>query len=116
RYADLSIILQRKSEILEEPSEKKDALFQAASIEEDVLNRPEAAIAVYSKVLEIDSDDLRAIDALIRRYLDLSRWEELLSVYAKKADLVADIEEKKGIHYQVGAVYEHELGDVPRAI
>ncbi len=116
RYAELSIILQRKSEILEEPSDKKDALFQAASIEEDVLNRPEAAIAVYSKVLEIDPDELRAIDALVRRYLDLSRWQDLLAVYARKADLVADVDEKKGIHYQVGAVYERELGDVPRAI
>ncbi len=79
-------------------------------------NRPEAAIAVYTKVLEIDADDLRAIDALIRRYLDLSRWQDLLAVYAQKADLVADVEEKKGIYYQVGAVYERELGDVPRAI
>jgi tetratricopeptide (TPR) repeat protein len=116
RYQELSIILQRKSEILEEPLEKKDALFQAAAIEEDVLNRSESAIAVYSKVLEIDGDDLRAIDALIRRYLDLSRWQDLLGVYAKKADLVADVEEKKGIYYQVGAVFERELGDVPRAI
>ncbi len=79
RYQDLSLILQRKSEILEEPLEKKDALFQAAAIEEDVLERPEAAIAVYNKVLEIDGDDLRAIDALIRRYLDLSRWQDLLA-------------------------------------
>jgi tetratricopeptide (TPR) repeat protein len=116
RYQDLSIILQRKSEMLEEPQDKKDALFQAASIEEDVLNRPEAAIAVYNKVLEIDGDDVRAVDALIRRYLDLSRWQDLLSVYAKKADLVADVDEKKAIYYQVGAVYERELGDVPRAI
>jgi tetratricopeptide (TPR) repeat protein len=116
QYQELSIILQRKSEILEEPSEKRDALFQAASIEEDVLNRPEAAIAVYHRVLEIDSDDLRAVDALIRRYLDLSRWHELLAVYAKKADLVGDVREKKGIYYQVGAVYERELGEVPRAI
>ena len=116
RYQDLSIVLQRKSEILEEPAEKKEALFQAASIEEDVLNRPEAAISVYAKVLEIDADDLRALDALVKRYLDLSRWEELLAVYAKKADLVADADEKKAIYYQVGAVYERELGDVPRAI
>jgi tetratricopeptide (TPR) repeat protein len=116
RYKDLSTILQRKSEILEEPAEKKDALFQAASIEEDVLNSPEAAIAVYNKVLEIDGDDLRAIDALIRRYLGLSRWQDLLDVYSKKVDLVADTEEKKNIYYQVGATYEHELTDVPRAI
>jgi tetratricopeptide (TPR) repeat protein len=116
RYQELSITLQRKSEILEDPNEKKNALFQAAAIEEDVLNRSEAAIAVYSRVLEIDSDDLHAIDALIRRFLDLSRWHDLLAVYAKKADLVADVDEKKGIYYQVGAVYERELGDVPRAI
>ena len=116
QYQELSIILQRKSEILEDPTEKRDALFQAASIEEDVLNRAEAAIAVYHRVLEIDSDDLRAVDALIRRYLDLSRWHELLAVYAKKADLVGDVREKKGIYYQVGAVYERELGEVPRAI
>ncbi len=116
RYQELSIVLQRKSEILEEPVEKRDALFQAAAIEEDVLNRPEAAIAVYSKVLDIDGDDLRAIDALIRRYLDLSRWQDLLGVYAKKADLVADVDEKKAIYYQVGAVFERELSDVARAI
>src|ERR1035438_9902205 len=58
----------------------------------------------------------RALDLLIRRSLDLSRWQDLLTVYARKADLVADVDEKKAIHYQVGAVYERELGDVPRAI
>ncbi len=115
-YADLAVILQRRSEILDDPRDKKEALFQAAAIEEDVLNRPEAAIVVYNKVLEIDSDDVRAVEALIRRYLDLSRWPELLAVYAKKADLVADVDEKKSIYYQVGAVYERELGDVARAI
>ncbi|MGH7269342.1 MAG: tetratricopeptide repeat protein, partial [Polyangiaceae bacterium] len=116
RHGDLALILQRKSEILDEPADKKGALFRAAAIEEDILDRPEAAIAIYHKILEIDSDELRAIDALVRRYLELSRWTELLAVYAKKADLVADVEEKKAIYYQVGAVYERELGDVARAI
>jgi tetratricopeptide (TPR) repeat protein len=116
RYADLSLILQQKSEILDEPQDKKEALFQAAQIEEDVLERPEAAIEVYKRVLGIDEDDIRALDSLIRRYLGLSKWTELLAVYAKKADLVADPDEKKRIYYQVGAVYERELSDVPQSI
>jgi len=116
RYAELSGILQRKSEILEEPVDKKDALFQAAAIEEDVLAQPEAAIAVYLKVLEIDPDDLRAIDSLIKQYTALARWSDLLVVYGRKVDLVADPDEKKRIYYQVGAVYERELGDVPASI
>ncbi|WP_394842415.1 tetratricopeptide repeat protein [Pendulispora brunnea] len=116
RYADLSLILQKKADILEDLAEKKEALFQAAAIEEDVLEQPEAAIAVYNKVIDLDSDDVRALDALIKRYLGLSRWADLMRIYAKKADLVVDADEKKRIFYQVGAVYEHELGDVENAI
>ena len=116
KYPELSQILQRKAEILEEPADKKEALFQAAAIEEDMLEHAEAAIAVYKKVLEIDGDDIHALDALIKRYLGLSNWTDLLGIYTKKADLVADPEEKKRIYYQVGAVYERELGDVAKAI
>ncbi len=116
RYQDLSAILQRKAEILDEPSDKKEALFQAAAIEEDVLERAESAITVYQKVLELDGDDVRALDALIKRYLGLSRWVDLLAIYSRKADLVGDPDEKKRIYYQVGAVYERELGDVAKAI
>ncbi len=116
RYAELSGILQQKSEILEDAAAKKDALFQAAGIEEDVLGKAEGAIAVYAKALELDSDDLRAIDALIKQYMSLARWSDLLGVYARKVDLVADPDEKKRIYYQVGAVYERELGDVSSSI
>ena len=116
RYAELSQILQEKANIVDDPQEKKNALFQAAQIEEDVLEKPEEAITVYKQVLAIDEDDVRALDALIKRYLGLSRWDELLKVYEKKADLIADPEEKKRIFYQVGAVYERELGTVQSAI
>ncbi len=116
RYGDMSLILQRKAEILEDVEAQKGALYQAAQLEEDVLERQENAIGVYLKILEIDGEDLHSIDALIKLYLGLSRWEELLSVYSKKADLVLDTEEKKLIFYQVGAVYERELSDVSRAI
>lgn len=116
RYADLSLILQAKADILEDLPLKKEALFQAAAIEEEVLEKDEAAIAVYNKLIELDGDDVRALDALIKRYLGLSRWADLMRIYAKKADLVVDPEEKKRIYYQVGAVYERELGDVENSI
>ncbi len=116
RWSELSQILQQKSEILDDLDDKKTALFQAASLEEDVLERPQEAIAVYKKILEQDGEELRALDALIRRYLGLSAWTELLDIYSRKVDLVLEPEEKKRIYYQVGAVYEQELHDVPRAI
>lgn len=116
RYAELSRILQRKATIVDEPVDQKDALFQAAAIEEDVLEKHEEAIFVYKKILEIDEDEMRALDALIKRYLGLSRWQDLLAIYEQKASIVADPDEKKRIYYQVGAVYERELGSVEQAI
>ena len=76
-------------------------------------NRPEAAIAVYSKVLEIDARRPARHRRARSGATSISRAGTTCSrVYAKKADLVADVDEKKGIYYQVGAVYERELGDV----
>src|SRR5690606_14661397 len=106
QYAEMSRVLQHKAEILDDIDGKKDALFRAAMLEEEVLARQEEAIAVYLKVLDVDGEDLRSVDALIRLYLGLSRWADLLTVYSRKADLVLDPEEKKLILYQVGAVYE----------
>jgi tetratricopeptide (TPR) repeat protein len=88
RYGDMSLILQRKAEILDDVEAQKAALYQAASLEEEVLERSENAIGVYQKILETDPEDLRSVDALVNLYLMLSRWEELLGVYARKADLV----------------------------
>ncbi len=116
RYADMSVILQRKAGMLEDVEAQKDALYQAALLEEEVLDRSREAIAVYLKVLDSDAEDIRSIDALIKLYLSLSAWEELLGVYTKKVDLLFDPGEKKLILYQVGAVFERELTDVRRAI
>ncbi len=116
RFSDMSLILQRKAEILDSIDDQKSALYEAARIEEEVLERKESAIGVFQKVLEVDPEDFTSVDALIRLFLILSRWQELLGVYARKIDLVIDPEEKKLIYYQVGAVYERELRDVHQAI
>ena len=116
RFGDMSLILQRKSEILDSIDDQKTALYEAARIEEEILERKESAIGVFQKVLEVDPEDFTSVDALIRLFLSLSRWQELLGVYARKIDLVIDPEEKKLIYYQVGAVYERELSDVQQAI
>ena len=116
KFAEMSTILQRKAGMLDDIDAQKLALYQAASLEEDVLGEPVRAIAVYEKVLEIDSEDLRSVDSLIGLFLGLSKWTELLGAYTRKVDLVIDPEEKKQVLYEVGAVYERELKDVPNAI
>lgn len=116
QFAEMSAILQRKVEMLDDIDAQKEALYQAAALEEDVLERPDNAIAVYEKILSLDEEDLRSVDALVHLLLGLSRWQELLSAYTRKADLIVDPDEKKEVLYEVGAVYERELKDVANAI
>ncbi len=59
---------------------------------------------------------MRALAKLVELYLRLEKWEELLGVYARKADIVIDPDEKKRIYVEMGAVYEREVEDVEKAI
>ena len=56
------------------------------------------------------------MDALERLYVRLARWEPLKDVYAKKADLAEDPDDKKRMLYVLAQVYDRELGDVAKAI
>ncbi|MGE0785808.1 MAG: tetratricopeptide repeat protein [Sandaracinaceae bacterium] len=116
RYEELAAILLRKAEILDIPDEQKSHLFRAAAIYEDLLERPTDAIAVYQKALEVDPEDVGALDKLIELHLRLEKWEELLRFYERKADIVFDPDQKKSLYLEVGAVYEREIGDVDKAI
>jgi tetratricopeptide (TPR) repeat protein len=108
--------LKRKSEILPNVDERKQLLYRAAQIEEEVLGNADAAIATFRSVLAIDDVDMTAMDALERLYVRLARWEPLKDVYAKKADLAEDPNDKKRQLYVLAQVYDRELGDVAKAI
>jgi tetratricopeptide (TPR) repeat protein len=108
--------LKRKSEILPNVDERKQLLYRAAQIEEEVLSNADAAIATFRSVLAIDDVDMTAMDALERLYVRLARWEPLKDVYAKKADLAEDPADKKRQLYVLAQVYDRELGDVAKAI
>ncbi len=116
RYEELAQIFLTKAALLSDPEEQKGYLFRAGAIYEEVLEQPQAAIEVYGRVLQIDAEDVGALDKLIRLHLQLKQWEKLLAVYGQKADVVADADEKKGLYIQIGAVYERELGQPEKAI
>ncbi len=116
RYEELAQVLLHKAEILDLPDDQKAHLFRAAAIHEDLLESPPNAIAVYQKVLEVDPEDINALDKLIELHLLLEKWEDLLSFYERKADIVFDPDEKKRLFVEVGAVYEREIGDIDKAI
>lgn len=115
-YPALVGILKRKSELIIDLPERKQLLYKAAQIQEEILEDAEAAIATFRNVLELDDIDLPAMDALERLYIRLERWEPLKDVYAKKADLAEDPDDKRQMLHVLGQVFDRELDDVGRAI
>src|SRR5262249_39420152 len=97
-YTKLVDVLLRKADIVEGLAKKKELLFKAAQIYEDVLEDSEAAIRVFSQVLAIDDADAVAIESLERLFIRLSRWDSLKDVYRKKAQLAETVEDKKQIY------------------
>ena len=115
-YDSLAGTFLAKSAMLNDIEDKKQYLYRAAQIYEDVLAQPLRAVETHKQVLELDPEDLTALDKLIELYLKLERWEDLLGVYAKRADIVTSPAEKKALFAEMGAVYERELHDNVRAI
>jgi tetratricopeptide (TPR) repeat protein len=109
-------VLKRKSEMLPNVEERKQLLFRAAQIEERSSATRTPRSTTFRQVLAIDDVDMTAMDALERIYVRLARWEPLKDVYAKKADLAEDPEDKKAMLYVLAQVYDRELGDVAKAI
>ncbi len=116
RFDELAKTYLTKASLLPEPDEKRDYLFRAGQLYEDVLDLPENAIDVYRRVLRVETEDVGALDKLIQLHLRLKQWEKLLEAYGQKADVVTDPDEKKALFIQVGAVYETQLGQPEKAI
>ena len=116
KYQDLAEILVYKVDIIDNLDEKKRNLFDAGEIYENYLEDNDSAVKVYHQILDLDVDDVEALNKLESLYLRQESWTDLQSVYQRKADLVETVEEKKEILYVMGAVYEREIEDTEQAI
>ena len=115
RYNDLAALYLRKADMVGDPEEQKSQLFKGAALYEDILERPDDAVDVYKRVLELEPSDIEAIDKLIDLYRRGRKFEPLLETYMRKSDLVSNFDEKKDLLMQVGYVYEQDLEDAQRA-
>jgi len=116
QYEELAHVFWAKANLLSEPDAQREYLFRAATLQEEVLQRPDIATTIYERVLQVEADDLTALDKLAQLYKVQANWPKLLDVYTRTADVVSDPEEKKRLHLAMGKVHERELGQRDKAI
>ncbi len=115
RWQDLLETYRESAEGALDLERKKTLLFKQAAIQENELKEVDPAIDLYRAILDVDSEDPRAVAALDRLYTDGKRWHDLVEL------LVRRLEQAEGpgwiaLELRLGAVYEAELEDRPGAI
>jgi tetratricopeptide (TPR) repeat protein len=91
-------------------------LFKVAQIYDQTLNDPESAAAVYEQVLEINPNDIDAIDALISVRHSMNAFAQLVDAVTRKAEMVDNDEERKTLLHYAAQVYEKNMGQPERAV
>ncbi|HWZ92099.1 MAG TPA: hypothetical protein VNW92_24720, partial [Polyangiaceae bacterium] len=69
-----------------DPSERLAALHTMASLQKSELGRPDDAIETYRQVIDVDDNDVRALDALTELYRERERWDDLAELYLRRAE------------------------------
>ncbi|MFH0899347.1 MAG: tetratricopeptide repeat protein, partial [Pseudomonadota bacterium] len=116
RWEQLKDIYAKKAELAESPDDKKQMLFVLGQVYDRELGNTGAAIETYQSILDIDADELSAIQALDRLYGQASRWYDLLQVLEREVELSDSTAETVAFKHRIGQLWEKELHDLARAI
>lgn len=92
-----------------------DLLERASRLCEAHLDNPLKLRELLERLLALDPESPRVIEALGRLYQGQREWEKLIALHLREAGLTEDVEETATLFWQCGQLAEDELGDVRRA-
>jgi len=116
RYAELVETLHRKADLVADRLEQQRAYQRIAEIHREQLPNAEESIAAWRRVLDLDPQSGRALDALDELYFEQENWADLVWVCQRKLELTDDPEMWQRLQARVAAIYEEKVEDNFEAI
>jgi golgin subfamily B member 1 len=116
RWEPLKDVYAKKADLAEDPSDKKRMLYVLAQVYDRELGDVAKAIETYQSILDLDADELPAIQSLDRLYGQAERWYDLLGNLERQVELAETTGETVALKYRIGNLWQLRLGDVARAI
>ncbi len=98
------------------PDEVVHLAKRSAVINEVQLDDVDAAIARYQFVVDVDSSDVAAIEALDRLYEQTERWDELATTLKKEAAVATTPDDILNLQFRTGQIFQKQLGNMESAI
>lgn len=112
---DLARVLARRIELEQEPEARALLGLRLGAVLDQQLQRPEAAIAAYERVLDDDRTNHVALAALASAYERREMWSELLDTLQRQRELAAPAARVQLI-YDAGSVLERRLHEIDPAL
>ncbi|MBA3458412.1 MAG: tetratricopeptide repeat protein, partial [Deltaproteobacteria bacterium] len=116
RWEPLKDVYAKKADLAEDPADKKAMLYVLAQVYDRELGDVGKAIETYLGILDLDADELPAIQSLDRLFGQAERWYDLLANLERQVELSETGGETVALKYRIGHLWQIRLGDVARAI
>ncbi|MFT3767262.1 MAG: tetratricopeptide repeat protein [Minicystis sp.] len=114
RDAERPEVLERIVELDPDPAERRAVQAELSRIALTA-GDAERAVRAFRAMLEADPGDAEAEEGLARALEEAGRFAELVEVLARRAER-GDDERGRADRVRVARLYEHPLGDLPKAI
>ena len=91
-------------------------LFSLGEVYRDEVKDMEAAIQIFSNILELEVANTKALQALEQLYKSLGQSRQMAALVSKKISICETDEDRIELYIHLGSLYEKELGDPDHAI
>jgi tetratricopeptide (TPR) repeat protein len=115
-HEPMADVLRRRIELDQDPESRVELGLRLGETYEQHLRRYEDAVEAYQRVLDDQSAQPAAVEALARLYERQGMWHELLENLRLQASSASDLDRKVQLLHRAGEVLERELDDVPAAL
>ena len=115
RTAELCETLEKHAEVVVEAPRREALIKRVAALYETPLGDLGKAIAAWRSVLDLDQENLEALDALSRLYAATSDWQNLVGVLQNKIDCTQDTQLLRSLRYHAAQLLDARLGQLSDA-
>jgi tetratricopeptide (TPR) repeat protein len=109
RTAELCETLEKHAEVVVEAEQREGLIKRMASLFEAPLGDLPKSIAAWRAVLDIDAEDVQALDALARLYAATSEWQALVDVLQQKIACTKDVLLVRALRFQAAELLDEKL-------
>jgi tetratricopeptide (TPR) repeat protein len=103
-HEELREVLTRRVEVETEDRERVELLRRLASLFEDILASPDQAEQAWRRLLDIEANDVEALQRLSRTYASKGSTPELIDVLERRIEASNDGDERRTLRMQLAAI------------